>query len=110
MLSALTTSKAANRRGRVQNRQEQEFHLFRYRTIANMTPFSKSVSSPYQMLHGRGSLEALRGASKLPRPDEMRLLHAGQGSSLFKEEFAGTAAADSAISASGLWNACAGEG
>lgn len=75
-----------------------------------MTPFSTSVFFPYQMLHGQGSPEAPTGASKLPRPKEIHLFCVGLGSSLFKKEFAGIAAADSATSASVFWNPCTREG
>jgi len=62
------------------------------------------------MPQGQGSHEAPTGASKLPRPRETHLFGAGLGSSLFKEEFAGRAAADSATSASVFWNPCTWEG
>lgn len=56
------------------------------------------------MPQGRGSLEVPIGASKPPRPKETQFFCAGTGRSLLEKEFAGTAAADPATSASALWN------
>lgn len=80
--------------------------MFLYQIIPSTTSFSTSASVPYEILQGQGSLQAPRGSQHCPGTGRC----SSMWSSLFREEFAGSATADSATSASGVWNPCTGEG